>query len=235
MRKLHILGLALFAVFAFGALSAVSAFAAEEGEMLWLLNGSESLVGEKAVETTGEINLIDSTGAEILCSGIFDGTVEPGTMNDLITEILTLEKTALPLVSFLGGTALGSITCVFTKPGLCTGAVGGLIWVMPINLPWKTLLELISGSTVDQFTEGTGGLPGYEITCNTFLGEVTVSCTGKPGATVTNGANGTVNGSFSTTTELNPNGSCSDGGTAQVHSTSTGVTKLVEAGSLEVS
>src|SRR5450759_4894241 len=91
MRKIQILGMALFAVFAFGAVAAASAFAASE----WEVEGVK-LTTTLPAETEGSlklIKLVSTTNREILvevrCEGIFDGTVGPGS-KDTINKVLNL-------------------------------------------------------------------------------------------------------------------------------------------------
>jgi hypothetical protein len=77
MKKTQI-GLALFVVFAFGAITAASAFATSPE---WLVKGN-SFSGTLSSETTGLltlIKLVSSTNSEVLnkldCEGTFDGTI----------------------------------------------------------------------------------------------------------------------------------------------------------------
>jgi hypothetical protein len=74
MQKVRLLVVALFAVFAFGAFAASSAFAEPE-----LLGDEVALANESAVTSEGELELIDTKAglfgeeAALLCSGRFDG------------------------------------------------------------------------------------------------------------------------------------------------------------------
>ena len=89
MRKFNVIGLALFAAFAFSAFAASSAFAEVH---LWLISGADVLT-LTLVQIEGELLLSDTKTAfgevDVLCSGILDGTVGPEG-EDEITEVLTL-------------------------------------------------------------------------------------------------------------------------------------------------
>ncbi len=101
MKKIKLLGLALFALFAFSAVLANAAFAEEA---LWLVKGEE-VTAKLASETTGELLLIvlkEVIVGEtwVLCSGTFDGTVGPGSADE-VTALLNLaieEVTAAKLL-----------------------------------------------------------------------------------------------------------------------------------------
>lgn len=187
MSKIRILGVALFAVFAFGAISATAAFAESE----WLVEGKPITTAEGALnaETVGELTLIRYSASksatvltEVVCSGIFDGTIGPGA-TDKVTSVLTLAGVA---VGVLGGTAL---MCNVTKDegGLTdceTGTANALVWAE--NLPWTTAITLSGSTFLDTFT-GTGGQPAYEVECKALIG-ITGSelCEGPAVATLTN-------------------------------------------------
>jgi hypothetical protein len=76
IKKIHVLGLALVAVFAFSAVTAISASALE-----WLVK-NETVTAALEVKTIGLLNLIHLSEAflkpEVVfhCEGIFDGMVE---------------------------------------------------------------------------------------------------------------------------------------------------------------
>src|SRR5580693_1268764 len=210
MRKLHIAGIAFAAVFAFVAFSATSAFAATE----WQIAGKAIATATES-ETTGELLLEDMNSllkVDVLCKGIFDGTVGPGAA-DTITKILSsagVEEKAENLEKVI----VNSINCELMEKGACEEANGSLINVFPVHLPWATELLLPSGElVVDDIKEGTGkGAPGYEITCkSSLLGTVTDTCTGIAGSNMTNGATDVI-GKFEEDATNNPPGNCSIGG-----------------------
>jgi len=144
MKKLYAVSLALVAVFALSALTASSAFAvtllAE-----WLLNGGV-IATPDLVEIPGELTLVNTNGGglgvkvEILCSGILDGTVGPGSA-DLITELLNLAGEKI-------GEGLGTLELVCTNTLNCTNPK---VWAE--GLPWETEAELLEQGTEVFFSD----------------------------------------------------------------------------------
>jgi hypothetical protein len=177
MRKVHILGLAMFAVLAF---SVVSTAVASAETALWLANGNE-ITAPILAETAGELlleNVIPLIGTiDILCSGIFDGFVS-SEGKDEVTEVLNLS-----------GVAEKPLNCTVhssTNSSLC--AENELANVEPINLPWLSQLEL---STEAAFTDDLGSgskLPGYKVECVTTKSKNT--CEGLIFGTSTNNTGG---------------------------------------------
>lgn len=160
MRKIQLLGLALFAVFAFSAVGAASAFAESE----FLLN--KNLITENTTaEGEGELTLITGkvpllTNVEVLCSGILHGEIlgiDPKHI--LITSVLDLfthNITELGVSGEFGAECINVTHC--PEP---------LVYVD--NLPWLAQVELMAdGSTLLDLTEDEEepkGLPGYEVIC----------------------------------------------------------------------
>ncbi len=185
MRKIHILGLALFAVLAFGAVVASSAFA-EPGE--WLFNGA-TFSGTLNVESVGLltlVRLVSETNSAILteihCEGILDGTITQlgagvkGT--DTITALLT---PTMELVNELGEAPELELNCLvtFDSGALTDCKAETLAQLWPDNLynangPWLTeLLELEANGLVLDHLFGLGELgkePGYEVRCESLIG-----------------------------------------------------------------
>ena len=130
MKKSQVLGIALLALFAFGALTATSAMAvtllAE-----WLVGGA-AVTTELTTTTTGELLLEDTKvpiigKASVLCSGIFDGWVGPNSL-DFISEVLTSGGVAVSNAGTLTGE---SLTC--TAQTGCETSTSPLVW--PIGFP----------------------------------------------------------------------------------------------------
>ena len=168
MKKSHIFGVMLFAVLAFCAVSAASAFAAEAE---WLVNGktvsAEKAEGLEALATSSELQLTDLTAlgnGTVDCSGTLKGTII-NSKDILITEVLNLAGTVIPLVA-LEGTGLN---CEGLE--LCTG----LAEAWADNLPWLVEPELqANGTFLFNLTEDEGhGPPGYHIVCKNILGGTT--------------------------------------------------------------
>jgi len=158
------MGVTLFALLAFGVLTAGSASAATFLLAEWLV-GSAAVTTELASTTTGELLLEDTAlKADVLCSGIFDGWVGPNSL-DYISEVLSLPGVAsgVPLTG-------QSIAC--TAQSGCQASPAPVVW--PVNLPWETEVELMEEESktffVDLLTSATGTKTvGYELEC-TILG-----------------------------------------------------------------
>ena len=166
LKRNHTLGILLFAILAFCAVSATSAFAAEAE---WLING-KTVISEKAegLEAlwTGELSWTDLTAlgnGTVDCSFVMKGTIVTGK-DILITEILTLGGVATPRTA-LEGTGL---SCEGLE--LCSGLAE--VWMD--NLPWLIEPELeANGTFLFNLTEDGGGPPGYHIVCKNILGGTT--------------------------------------------------------------
>src|ERR1700683_2894893 len=147
MTKFRILGIALVAVFAFGAVLAASASAATFLLAEWLVGGA-AVTTELTTEATGELLLEDTKvpllgKAVVLCSGIFDGWVGPNSLG-WVTEVLTLAGAAVSN-TVLSGTAL---EC--TGQTACETNTVVLVW--PIGLPTETEVELLEQESKVFFT-----------------------------------------------------------------------------------
>jgi hypothetical protein len=148
MTNIKVLGIALFAVFAFSAVAAASAFAEDE----WLFNNltftgelatnTESMLTLKAFNAAGLANTID-------CSGLFEGTVTGGGPIALVLDLFNL---AMPqvLVEELPGTSLSCETLVDNETCKLSSEAGSetLLWVeelsLSLGLTWEALIELMA-------------------------------------------------------------------------------------------
>jgi hypothetical protein len=160
MRKFQLLGVALAAVFAVAAMTVASASATPVFLLAeFLVNGAAIPTGTtKATDSEGTEILVEETilgiKIDVLCSGIFDGTVGPNGVDE-ITLLLSLAGIEVTLANML--------EC--TNSSNCPEPL-----VSAVDLPYPTLAELMEeeGVTnptfVDLFT-GTGGAPGYEVNC----------------------------------------------------------------------
>ena len=154
MRKLHVLGLALFAVFAFSVVAVASASALES---VWLVGGHTALVLE-LVLSEGELLLSDLKvpfvgEVMVLCSGLSEGFIGGDASGDNpkwgeVTKITGLNATTEPLW----------IVCT-RQVGCEAGTTPEL---MPVNLPWLTELLLVSEKYLDDVI-GTGGNTGWVV------------------------------------------------------------------------
>jgi hypothetical protein len=179
MKKFHILGVALIAVFAVGVLSAATASALTFLLAEWLENGS-GITATLLAEIAGELLLQEKVlflGVEIvidaLCSGILDGFIGPDGASD-ITELLNLKEEAINLTALV---ELG-LECVNDE-----NCAEPLAWA--VNLPWLDLLELMEDGTetffIDLLAGTTNGNVGYYVDC---MGSgLTDTCTAPQGGT----------------------------------------------------
>jgi hypothetical protein len=177
MKKIHILGVAVVAMLAFGVVGAVSASAAT---LQWLAEG-KAIVAALASEAKGELLQETNNGAGLgihvgyLCSGIFDGTVGPGAEEN-ISGMFTLTGVTVTLAAPI-------LNCVVDQN--CTEPE-----VSPVNFPWLGHLELMGTEAaplfLDALESGGQGSPGWEITCLILGTTVTEVCTGGGGANLTN-------------------------------------------------
>jgi len=162
------MGIALVAVLAFSALLSASASAAFSLGA-WFAN-AKAIETELESETTGELSFENtSLKAGFLCSGVFMGTIGPGSF-DLITSLLSLTG---GLIAELDETkATGGISCV-SDSKTCEAA--SEIW--PLHFPILTELEveLTSGAFVDLIVANEKGeVPGYFLLCLALGGLVDV-------------------------------------------------------------
>jgi len=189
--NIKILGLALFAAFAFSAFAAASAFAVSE----WLFNGAPIGVGsELATHTVGTLvlDVLSATGTELLnvidCSVLFEGTVGAGSVN-LVLDVFDLLGN---LIEELEGT---SLTCetLFDEGGpngeACSAEPGAesLLWADELRLgveplTWESLIELDVATFLDHFHHAA-----FELRCLLLAGVTLESlCEGVTSGTLTN-------------------------------------------------
>lgn len=204
----------MVALFAFGALTAMSASAANVYLLAEWLVGGAAVTTQLLVEISGELLLEDTKGAlgspaMVLCSGIFDGWIGPNSLG-FISEVLSLTGVAISNAETLTGE---SLNC--TAQTACETNTTVLVW--PLGLPTETEVELLEQTGGPFFVVLFLKKLGYEITnCLVFGVSAEDSCT----ATTTSAAELTLSGtslmgSFSTAiTTLNEfkNATCTNGG-----------------------
>ncbi len=190
MRRIHILAVALVAIFAVSVAVVASASAVEFLLALWL-DGGSSVSAQLNVENEGELELIFLNGGnlgvhvKVLCSGILDGWVEPESLG-FMSELLTLAGVGVPL-TVLTGTAL-----LCTNEENCTEPE---VWMAGTG--WETESELMVDGPetffVDLILNGA-----WYIQCLVLGVTINETCTAPETAVkLTNEANGTVDGEFS--------------------------------------
>jgi hypothetical protein len=191
MKKIQLIGLALFAVFAFSAFAASSAFALES---TWLVDGETLTVAHNvdSESTAAGFSLADAKGGifgeevEVLCTGTDLGTVAPGKADTLSSITVT--------------------GCTVMK-GIC----GTPVTVEPINLPWNTSVVLIGSKFYDDTTTTVGNKKvGYKVVCNGFIEDTCEAALAQP--ELANGAGGVVEAIFKSADANQPKANCSRGG-----------------------
>lgn len=187
MKRIHIVCLALVAVFATSAMVSSSAFAVSK----FLLNAA-AITTKISTETTGELLLEDSEASpkvDVTCSGIFDGTIEPEGVLGFIEKVLNLSK-------------------VEEVPLKCSASLCTTVTVTPIHLPWHVEVELVAGEyRLHLLNEEAGKVPGYTVDCNSIVGLVEDTCEGLAVVDLTSAATD-VEGMFLEDATINPPGAC---------------------------
>jgi hypothetical protein len=210
IKKHQILGLALFAVFAFSAVIASAAFAEESLPAVWLLNGA-AVTAATATKSTGTLLLEDTATiagkVAVTCAGTLDGTVNTAG-KDTVTALLNASGVEVTLA------AKNFLTC--TNQTNC----GGTPEVYAEGFPWGTQLDLLEPSGKFQDLLTTTAV--YDVTC-TILGiKVTDECTA-PIGTSTSVENGAADVVLTAGAIAEPHASCTAG------SSTSGVIQTVEA------
>lgn len=190
MKKIHIVSLALVAIFALSAMLAATASAETTLLAEWLVGGA-GVTTATSTESTGTLLLEDSKfKGSLECKGILDGTVNTNGADET-TEVLNEAGT---VKIALGGTAL---VCIKEAGSSCEGTDNE---VFPEDLPWKTLLYLTEGGLFGDHVFKAG----YSVTCLILGIGATDECVTEEGLyellNVTGGVEG--NGTIS------PDGTC---------------------------
>jgi len=191
MRKLQIIGLALFSMLALGSITASSASAAEPS---WLVEGVQICAGcELAAEIEGTLKLLQYESrtstvilTEIECSGIFDGFIVDLNLA-LITDLLNLVMEEIGNLE--GDVNTLALECLVILDGGaltdCKENTTALVW------PDALSLELSLDWTIT-YEENAGGLKlgvfpavaGYHVECEILEGFVVTNlCNAKTGLT----------------------------------------------------
>jgi hypothetical protein len=189
ITHIKVLGLALFAVFAFSMVAAAMASAHE-----WLFNGL-TFAGELETNTEGTLELLILTSTTLLntidCSALFLGDVTGGAGGiNLVLDVNTLPPNSV--IEELPGT---SLTCETLQgvAGLCEVGAGkeSLLWVDELRLTvgseltWETLIELDGAVFLDHFHH-----VAFELSCITAAGKLEALCEGLTSGLLENVATG---------------------------------------------
>jgi hypothetical protein len=205
MKKIQLLGMALVAVFAFGALAATAALAEVSGgePAFWLVKGVALANGEAnglPSDSEGEIILTHLSAAVVKCSGLLEGSVynEAAGGFGLITKVWSLGTGQVEIS--LGGNAL---KCEAAS-GFCEKTTDVEVW--PDNLPWLVTLILMTLNSKEEAAElflillsaDPTNLPAYEVLCLVFTIAVEELCQGETSAVLALSA-GVLTATFSET------------------------------------
>lgn len=145
MKRNHVLGVALLAMFAFGVMTA-SASAVTFLLAQWLFNGT-AVTSALLTEAPGELELVNTNGgglgvvSKVLCSGIFDGWVGPESL-DFTTEVLNLKNELVSNKELVGLTAECSNIQNCENPQ---------VW--PDGIPGESEVELMVDGTEEFFVD----------------------------------------------------------------------------------
>jgi hypothetical protein len=145
MKRNHVLGVALLAMFAFGVLTA-SASAVTFLLAQWLFNGT-AVTTALLTEAPGELELVNTNAgglgvtSKILCSGIFDGWVGPESL-DFTSEVLNLKN------ELVSSTELVGLIAECTNSANCENPQ---VW--PDGIPGETEVELMVDGTEEFFVD----------------------------------------------------------------------------------
>jgi hypothetical protein len=161
MRKIHILGIALVAMFAFSAV--VASMASAETTLLadWEINGA-IVTANTATTAEGEIQLEDTKAKlGVTCSGKFIGTVGANGV-DSVTEVQSLTGTAVTLTA--------PLLCKSHK--FCEESTTD-IEASPEGLPWTTKAYLTEAGAFSDLTVKAS----YSTSCLVLGIKVSEECT----------------------------------------------------------
>ncbi|HEU0251361.1 MAG TPA: hypothetical protein VFR48_11625 [Solirubrobacteraceae bacterium] len=192
MKIRHLLVGAL-AMLALNAATTAAASAADE----WLINGEELTVKHE-IFAEGTLTFCNDKGGPLgeqvclRCAMLDKGNVGPTKFGE-VTEV----------ANSLGERDIKNCenTLKCPAPNLIEGK----------NLPWKTEVVLSGGEFKEKIGPGTGGEPGFEISCTIGGLAVASSCVGKNTLTLSNVAGG-VNEMFPPNAEPS---TCTPGGASQ--------------------
>jgi hypothetical protein len=136
MRKIGVVTLALMGLFMVGAMTAGSALATTPQ----ILAGGKTITELLFFQISGELLLEDTKSSvlgnpDLLCSGIFDGMIEPGGALGFIEELLMLSGELLNELGVLNGAGNDMIDCT-DHNNLCSsgGAEKVLLTVLLLEM-----------------------------------------------------------------------------------------------------
>jgi hypothetical protein len=181
MKKLHVVLMALVAVFAFSAVVAGSASAEVTLLAEWLVKGTGVAGGANFEAVSGEELTVGHLGlAEVTCKGFFDGLVEANGFG-VVESVLNAAK------ELTSGTALTGLGLVCEPLVTCEKTADIELWA--VHLPWLTVTYLMEDETfLTLFYKENGLQPGFVVKCLVLGVEIDEECSGETSALDTNEA-----------------------------------------------
>lgn len=202
MKKLHILGVMLFAVIAFGAISASSAFALESG-----------ILASGAVPTA-EFLFLAETGTKT--ETLYDLKLDAGVTCKVDAVFHVLTTTAFSLLEILEVTfseCAPSAKALNTKKEEVANACETVDAAGALNLPWTGNVEkMTNGEFLGLISKAATKEPGYLVECKTALGLVDDTCETNKGTNILTNVAGGLEAAFAATPETSELAKCSLGG-----------------------
>jgi hypothetical protein len=220
MKQIHILGLALFAVLAFGAFAASAAFAVEAPQ--YLVNGATIALGTRV--NSDIISAAAQGGGGPVLIEDMNASTKPDILCEVENSLMWLESN--------GVSEIVSGEC--KNPVVDSGTCGKPIFV-PVNLPWTgTLLESTAGNYEMDLTQGKGlteaEAPGWLAECEVLFVKIDDTCTTTRGKVLlSNLADGLLEGEFMEVIALEEQVNCTVGGKEQGLVVGTGVIHALNA------
>jgi hypothetical protein len=221
MKKIQILGLALFAVLAFGAFAASAAFAVETPQ--YLVNGAVIALGTKV--NSDIISAAAQGGGGPVSIEDMNASTKPDILCEVENSLMWLESN--------GASEIVSGEC--KNPVVDSGTCGKPV-VVPVNLPWTgTLLEPTAGNYELDITQGKGlnaetEAPGWLAECEVLFVKIDDTCTTTKGKVLlSNLADGLLQGEFMEVILAEEQANCTVGGKEQGLVVGTGVIHALNA------
>jgi hypothetical protein len=187
MRKISVITLALTGLLMVGAMTASSALATTPQ----ILANGKTITELLFLQLSGEALLEDTKASilgnpDLLCSGIYNGMIEPGGASGFVEELLMLSGELLNEAGVLNGAGNDMIDCT-DHNSLCSKGETEEVLETALNLPWHMRVGLLEIGGKDVYIGETlreaGKVPAEEITCETALGTLKDICEVEEGTT----------------------------------------------------
>jgi hypothetical protein len=200
MRKIHLVGLAVFAVSAFLAVAASAAFAEEVPQ--YLVEGATIALGTSEAVTT------ETETGEAGLALIEDMNASAAGDPDILCEVAKVAGTILS--NGEGETTAGECLKPVVDKGTC-----GSPKVNPVNLPWTSLLLEPTAGVFEVDLKAAGNGPGWAAECTVLGVKVIDTCTTQNGKALVTNIEGLLHIEFMEEIEKIEQANCSVGGAEQ--------------------